>query len=317
MTTCPTTAPGEPQRLEALRRLHLINSPVEERFERITRVAKRVLQVEITALSLIDDDQQFFKSIQGLDVRSTPRDRAFCAHTILSSDPFVVEDATKDPRFADNPLVTGEPGIRAYAGIPLESADGQRIGALCAIHGRPRTFSKFDLLTLTDLAHIAESELRHSDRRSITADFRAALSIEQRAQYIDPITQTWNQRATRELIDRHVGDPGFNASGAALIKIDLDAFSAVNQQHGEAAANEAISEAARRMLSAVRADDAFGRLEDDNFIALIPRCPDARQAETIATRLLNELIQLPVITQHAAIDLAASVGGVFIPQDQP
>jgi len=125
-------------------RLKILNTPLEDRFERITRMVCFMLKVPISAVSLVVDDVQWFKSIQGLNASGTARNVAFCAHTILGDDIFVVPDARADERFHDNPLVTEDPSIRFYAGQPLTLGDGLRIGALCAIDRVPRQISDED-----------------------------------------------------------------------------------------------------------------------------------------------------------------------------
>lgn len=151
-------ASNESSRLAALLSLGVLDTLPEERFERITKLAAHVLGVPIAAISLIDTDRQFFKSICGLDVRQTPRDQAFCAYTILSDEPLVIQDAVQDKRVSDNPLVTGEPGIRFYAGAPIE-VDGERIGSLCAIDLKPNRINDEQIRMLRYLAAIASNEL--------------------------------------------------------------------------------------------------------------------------------------------------------------
>ncbi len=151
--------PDEEMRLAALARLHLLDTPSEERFDRITRSAVHGLQVPIALISLVDANRQWFKSCQGLSSRETPRSISFCAHTILRNDLLVVPDTYLDPRFVDNPLVTGEPFIRFYAGHPLVAPDGSNVGTLCIIDRHPRTMSAADLQILRDLAAWAQIEL--------------------------------------------------------------------------------------------------------------------------------------------------------------
>ncbi|MFM5486675.1 GAF domain-containing protein, partial [Aeromonas veronii] len=115
----PVVPDNERLRLDALRRLAILDSPAEERFDRITRMARNMFDVPIALVSLVDENRQWFKSCCGLPVLETPRDISFCGHAILGEELFVVEDAAQDPRFSDNPLVTGEPHIRFYAGHPL------------------------------------------------------------------------------------------------------------------------------------------------------------------------------------------------------
>ena len=150
---------NEPQRLAALRSLGLLDTLPEERFERITRVAQRLFAVPIASITLIDANRQWSKSCIGLPSLETPRDEAFCAHAILSDDALVVPDAKLDPLFANNPLVTGEPYIRFYAGQPLVESSGYKIGTLCLIDRKPRQFTSADRQALKDLSLWAENEL--------------------------------------------------------------------------------------------------------------------------------------------------------------
>lgn len=151
--------PDEPQRLAALRKLNVLDSGIEARFERITQMVRRLLNVPIASISLVDQTRQWSKSYPGLPSAETPRNIAFCPHTILGDEVMVVHNATNDPRFADNPLVVGDPHIIFYAGQPLRSPDGYKVGALCAIDHQPRTLTPEQLQTLKELAAMVEVEL--------------------------------------------------------------------------------------------------------------------------------------------------------------
>ncbi len=149
----------ESERLASLHDLGLLDTQPEERFDRITRLATALFDVPIALFSLVDEERQWFKSCIGLDDRQTSREVAFCAHAILETKPLVVYDTVLDRRFADNPLVTGPPHIRFYAGCPLHAPDGQCIGTLCLIDFRPRELGTQDLLRLQDLAALVEREV--------------------------------------------------------------------------------------------------------------------------------------------------------------
>ena len=153
--------PDEAERLAALRELLILDTPPEERFDRIVRFAADEFDVPIALVSLVDADRQWFKARVGLDACSTSRDAAFCGYAILDPQVLVVEDALADPRFADNPLVLGPPGIRFYAGAPLEVA-GRRIGTLCVIDTRPRRFDATDAAVLRAMRALVEEALARS-----------------------------------------------------------------------------------------------------------------------------------------------------------
>lgn len=170
----PPTPPDEAQRLASLRSLKILDTPPEERFDRITRTAARLFNAPIALVSLVDKTRQWFKSCYGLASNGTDRDISFCTYAIMSSDLFVVPDALLDERFADNPLVIGEPFIRFYAGRPLAGPDGRRLGTLCVIDTRPRHLSDDELQALRDLGDWAESELNAMETGQLVTALRAS-----------------------------------------------------------------------------------------------------------------------------------------------
>ncbi len=155
----PEFPQDEEKRLSTLCNLDILDSPYEERFDRLTRIAQQYFKVPIALVSIVDANRQWFKSSQGLDATETPRDISFCGHAILDDGVFVISNALEDPRFADNPLVTGPPDIRFYAGAPLSAPDGTKVGTLCIIDREPRVLNDDDIKTLRDLADCVEEEI--------------------------------------------------------------------------------------------------------------------------------------------------------------
>ncbi len=151
--------PTERQRLATLHALQLLDTPSEERFDRITRLATHLFSVPISLVTLVEEQRQWFKSVQGLSICETPRDQSFCAYALEKLEVLVVPDAWLDPRFRDNPLVTGDPRIRFYAGAPIQALDGSILGTLCIIDRQPRDFSLADQRALQDLAQWVEHEI--------------------------------------------------------------------------------------------------------------------------------------------------------------
>jgi len=162
-------------RLSALVRTGLLDSPPEEAFDRFTRLAARICRVPVALLSLVDRERQFFKSSFGLSepwqtLRETPLTHSFCKHAVARRAPLVIPDTTKDPAFRDNPA-SRELAVVAYAGIPLE-VDGQPLGAFCVVDHEPRAWSTEDLQLLTDLAQCVTHEI---DMRTRLRDTEVAL----------------------------------------------------------------------------------------------------------------------------------------------
>lgn len=146
-------------RLSALRELLILDTPPEERFDRIVAFAAAEFDMPIALISLVDQDRQWFKARVGLDACETSREISFCGHAIVQRELFEVLDATRDPRFADNPLVVGAPFIRFYIGAPLALPGGATVGTLCLIDTQPREFDAMDRAILGTLRDLAAAEL--------------------------------------------------------------------------------------------------------------------------------------------------------------
>ena len=195
MASQPST---EADRLTALSALAIMDTPEEPHFDALCRLARDLFGVPIALISFIAEDRQWFKAKCGTALNGTPREMAFCRHTILSDDAFVVEDAARDPRFAANPLVQGEAGFRFYAGVPLTPQPGLRVGTLCIIDTAPRTFSAEQARQLRDLGEIVLAHLRLHE----TARARAE-EVEQRRRLMADACETRDiLRMTLENMDQ-------------------------------------------------------------------------------------------------------------------
>ncbi|MEM6822050.1 MAG: GAF domain-containing SpoIIE family protein phosphatase [Verrucomicrobiota bacterium] len=159
----PAIPHDEQQRLEDLKSLEILETGSEDRFDRITRLASRIFDVPIAYIAMVDTNRQWFKSEVGLNACETSREVSFCGHTILKNAPLIISDASKDDRFFDNPMVTGEPNIRFYAGRPLKGPNGHNVGTLCLADQKPREFCDEELKQLEDLSLIVEKELHFHD----------------------------------------------------------------------------------------------------------------------------------------------------------
>ncbi|AZG15919.1 MULTISPECIES: GGDEF domain-containing protein [Cupriavidus] len=259
----PPIPSNEAARLATLRSLSVLDTPPEERFDRLTRLAKRLFGVPIAVVSLIDANRQWFKSCQGLDVTETSRGTSFCGHAICGDDILLIPDATQDARFHDNPLVTGEPHIRFYAGRPLSAPNGAKLGTLCLIDRKPRSFDDEDRALLHDLARMAEQEL-------------AAVHLAT----MDELTSLSNRRGFAVLgqhaieLCRRLNRP------ATLVFFDMDGFKPINDRFGHAEGDRALMAFGAELRAAFRESDVVGRLGGDEFAALLTNtdatgCQDA------------------------------------------
>jgi len=155
---------NEAERIQVLRDLLILDTAPEERFDSITAYAQSRFAVEIALVSLVDTARQWFKSSCGLTATETPREISFCGHAILQNEVMVVPNALNDARFADNPLVTGPPNIRFYAGAPLKLSSGYTVGTLCIIDSKPKRMDEEELEHLRVLAHMVSMELENQGR---------------------------------------------------------------------------------------------------------------------------------------------------------
>jgi diguanylate cyclase (GGDEF)-like protein len=235
-----------------LKSLNVLDTPAEERFDRVTRMAKRMFRVPIALVSIVDEDRQWFKSVQGLDACQTPRNISFCGHAILGEDIFLIQNAQEDPRFADNPLVAGPPNIRFYAGCPLRAPDGAKVGTLCIIDTAPREFDHDDAVALHDLAAMVEDEL---------SAFQTSTT--------DDLTRISNRRGFHQLARYGLNFCIRNGQPAALAFIDLDRFKPINDQFGHAEGDLALVAFAEVMQASFRSTDLFARLGGDEFVVLL------------------------------------------------
>jgi diguanylate cyclase (GGDEF)-like protein len=248
----PETPEDEENRLRTLRSINILDTPAEERFDRLTRLAKRMFNVPIALVSLIDENRQWFKSRDGLDISETSREISFCAHAILNNEIFIIPDATKDARFADNPLVVDKPYIRFYAGCPLRYIDGSMLGSLCIIDTKPRTFSEEDYEAIKDLAELAEHELMGVQLATL-----------------DDLTRISNRRGFITLAENSLKICARQDIPASLVYFDLNKFKNINDEFGHAEGDRALRVFAEQMRLSFRESDVYARLGGDEFVALL------------------------------------------------
>ncbi|MCL1039080.1 diguanylate cyclase [Shewanella submarina] len=252
--------PCDELRLERLRSSGLLDSLAEERFDRLTLLAKAFFNVPVCLISLVDEDRQWFKSNQGLQFcTETPRDISFCGHSILEGEVFLVEDAREDPRFADNPLVTDDPGIRFYAGYPLKTADGFHLGTLCIIDFVPRKPSPAELISLTEFGWLVEQEMDNDH----LANF-------------DTLTSLYNHRGFDSLVSQLLTISARVGHRGTFLSIELCGLTGITREHGSLQAEKALISFAACLRQAVQEMDIVARVNAGKFaIFLTYRSGDA------------------------------------------
>jgi len=219
----------ESERLTALDRYDILDTPPEEAFDRITRLTRSVFDVSMATISLPDGYRQWFKSRQGFHSCETSRGMALCDYTIRESVPLVIPDTLADERYREHPSVTGDPHVRFYAGAQLRVTGGHNIGTLCAFDTRPRGFSTEEAAILQDLARIVLSEL----------ELRTLLMQ-------DSLTGALSRRALRDETTRAITLATRHGHHLSLIMFDLDHFKAINDNNGHHVGDRVLAAASTR-----------------------------------------------------------------------
>jgi diguanylate cyclase (GGDEF)-like protein len=274
----PATFPEDTSiRLDALRALSLFNADPDERFDRLTRLAKRIFNVPVAKVTLVAPEMVYTVSCTAAQEGPIPREHSFCSQAIHSDDILVVPDTLEDRRFADNPFVVGDRGIRFYAGCPLLVMDGCRLGTLCLLDESPRRMTQEDLILLKDLAATVEHEL--------TAMHMAI---------VDGLTGLVNRRGFEALAQNGLDDCRRMRRPASLLFFDLDGFKAINDTFGHAEGDLALRNFASALKQTFRSTDIIGRLGGDEFAVLLL---DSSPADT---RTAIERLRLTVRSRNEA-----------------
>jgi len=298
---------NESQRIHSLHALGVLDTAPEERFDRLTRLARRFFHTPIALLSLVDSDRQWFKSRDGFDREETPREHSFCAHAILDGDEvMVVEDATTDERFLTNPLVTGASDIRFYAGCPVKAPDGSALGTLCVMDHEPREVGADDALVLRDLAELVEQELKS-----------LALATS------DDLTGLANRRGFDAIGVHTLALCGRVDRPATLLLFDLDNFKNVNDTLGHAAGDRVLKTFSDHLLATFRDSDVVARLGGDEFCVLLSGAaqPDVGRPLALLRRLLDDPEGDTAITFSVGVAMYDSsrhkaIGDLLVEADQ-
>jgi diguanylate cyclase (GGDEF)-like protein len=282
-------------------------TPIEERFERITRLARRALQVPVAAVTFLNDERQWFKSVAGWSITELPNDQSFCPITIAAGLMTVFEDTQRDASLSQHPLVATGPHFRFYAGIPLKDEEDNPCGTFCVFDQKPRQLSRVDRATFEDLAALAQREVLSERMRSIHSSLTAKLGIARRESMMDPLTRLWNRRGASVMLKAALDDGAEQGSSVGIAILDLDNFKHINDTYGHQIGDEVLRKSALRLIQSVRANDTACRIGGDEFM-LIMKDSDSETARTTTERIRKQLAAVPVPTRQGEIRISTSVG---------
>ncbi|WP_434622835.1 putative bifunctional diguanylate cyclase/phosphodiesterase [Azospirillum sp. B2RO_4] len=299
MTPAPALPPipaREGDRLAALQRFELLDTPAEPAFDQITRLAAKLLKVPVALISLVDRDRQWFKSRIGLPVQETPREHAFCAHALESDALLVVADARQDERFANNPLVTGDPNIRFYAGAPLRTADGLALGTICVIDDQPRAA----------LTREEEEALR-----DLSAMTMAHIEARRAVGYLHPVTSLSNRFRFLADVDSMPADAADSRETAVVIDTAASQqYAELTRVLGQVCADAFEVDCARRIAACLPERTRLYHVSPARF-AFILEGDDAADGELASTlHRIGTAIRSPF--QYQGVPIATSTGIGFV-----
>lgn len=306
------------KRRNAIASYEILDSAPEAQFDNIANLAARIVGTQSAAISFIDDDRQWFKAKCGLAPRETPLSVSFCAHAIGFDGLFVIEDARQDPRFANNPLVTGEPWIRFYAGMRILASDGTPIATLCVIdpHSRPQGLNVIEECTLRTLAGQVEALLRlrrlviERDEQ-VVEQSRLTEKLRFVAEHDELTGLPGRDRFHKDLITA-MGDAKRTDTRVALLIVDVDHFKQINDSLGHDAGDALLCGFAERLQKIVRKTDTAARLGGDEFGVMLVGINRDDQIDDFV-QSLNDRLDEPIEHRGRRINCKASTGLAVYP----
>lgn len=290
--------------------MHIVDvfyTPLEERFERITRLARRSLNVPVAAITCMSGDRQWFKSVAGWAVTELPVSHSLCPLTMEENRICVINDTKADSRVMNHPLVIRKPNFRFYAGYPLQETNGLAVGTLCAFDTKPREFNEEQLCTLHDLGEIARHELLSNQLSDAQSELISKLGAARREAMFDPLTRVWNRRGAAALLRSALRKAQERDTDISLCLLDVDNFKAVNDDFGHQAGDQVLRKLAAMLVSSVRNDDIVCRYGGDEFLLILPET-SAEDAARIAERARRTVAESPVQIREGVLSASVSIG---------
>ena len=312
------TPAAEMARLLSLMSYQILDTPAESAFDDLTALVAQICATPIALISLVDADRQWFKSRHGLNTESTARSISFCHHAIAGDELFVVQDATCDERFADNPLVTGDPLVRFYAGVPLKVNDGNNIGTLCVIDHVPRVLTAAQVEALSILARQVVARLEY---RRLALDLQVAHEARQVAErklealaMRDDLTGLANRASFLHDLEHAITLGLRQGRRLACLYMDLDNFKLVNDSLGHPVGDALLIAATQRIRDTVRESDIVARLGGDEFGIVLLNVEAVADVAHIAEKLIARLTASYEIAGQI-VHVGCTVGISMCPND--
>jgi diguanylate cyclase (GGDEF)-like protein len=302
-----TIAGAATMRIASLHKTDSFHAPLEERFERITRLGRNAMGVRVTCVTLIEDETVWFKSILGWGVSELPIKDSLQQPMLESGRPLIVPDTHKDPRYKKLPLVVGNPKFRFYAGYPLRDCDVKIIGTFCALDVEPKMADHRLDGMLADLGQLAERELLTTDLWNAQSQLVGKLDTARRQALLDPLTRVWNRRGGGELLEMLRQEAISSGEQFAIVLVDIDHFKEINDEHGHAIGDQALRKVAASITASIRPDDVVSRYGGDEFLVIL-RNATPGICRSVAERICEKIRTTRVRTADGGLAVTASLG---------
>jgi diguanylate cyclase (GGDEF)-like protein len=298
----------ETLRLAALRAGDLFNTPLETRFNRLARLARRALNAQASTISLFDGEREWIKATDGTDwpqLQHTPTLGATVARRGL---PVIVEDTHELEGTRQHPVVAQFPNIRFCAAFPLLGPNNEAAGVVAAYDCAARRAGDDLTQILADVGQLAQRELSISEGAGAQEELLRKLSLARREALIDELTRVWNRRGGLQLLEDALSDAPAHAKGLGVCIADLDRFKELNDKHGHQAGDVLLRKAALILVDSVRPADVVARLGGEEFLLVIPNV-SATELSDVMERVRKRIAALPLRTRTATAQVTISIGG--------
>ena len=308
---------NEAERLKDVVALGLLDTMPEPEFDRITRLARILFGTRSATLSLVDEDRVYFKSTSGLNVSELPRENSFSAHTIVTDSQLIVLNTEQDDRFANNPLVKRSPKVRFYAGAPLKTPSGSRVGALSLYDNEPRKqWSPVESGLLSDLSELVSAELRYRLERNQHQVL--LLELEKLKKFgtdvqLDPLTGLADKRYLETAIKIAKDFADSEDRFLAFLYVEVRNISEINEEYGDAAGDSLLKEMANRLKAIIRGNDLALRIGGDQFLTLLPGLQLTSGVERPVRALLQSASEPVPFREDTLLKIELSMGISYYP----
>jgi diguanylate cyclase (GGDEF)-like protein len=302
-----TVASTATLKLANLHSLDPFYTPLEERFERITRLARRALHVPIAAITVVQGDRQWFKSVLGWQVTELPMSKSLCAEVIREGRQMIVPDTLEDLYMMSNPMVCNNPKIRFYAGFPIRDSERKTIGTFCVMDLKPRKPDADFGATLADLGDMAQRELFTVELSNAQSSLVAKLGEARRQAMFDPLTRLWNRRGATDLLNTALKEADKYNHSVGICLADIDNFKQVNDQFGHQVGDQVLRRVAGSIVASVRPQDIVCRWGGEEFLVIVHDI-DEKGCVAIGERICAGMRELPIHTRGGSVAASISIG---------